>query len=92
LFQQAYRELGYPHGYFNDRLVVAIDDMLAAPDVQGPVAVTRAGAHYHFADASWQSLSNGQKLMVRLGAADEAQLKARLRVIRELLAGGQLAH
>ena len=40
LFQQAYRELGYPQGYFNDRLIAAIDDMLAAPNAQPP-----AGRH-----------------------------------------------
>jgi hypothetical protein len=92
LFQQAYRELGYPRGYFNDRLIAAIDDMLAAPDVHDPIAVTRVGAHYHFVDPQWQSLSNGQKLMVRVGPADEQQLKAKLRMIRTLLAGGQVAH
>ena len=32
LFQQAYEELGYPKKYFNDRLIVALDDLLAAPD------------------------------------------------------------
>ena len=31
LFQKAYVELGYPNGYFNDRLVQTIDNMLAAP-------------------------------------------------------------
>ena len=90
LFQEAYRELGYPRGYFNDRLVVAIDDMLAAPDVHDPIAVTRVGTHYHFADPQLQSLSNGQKLMVRMGPANEMQFKAKLRMIRELLAGGQV--
>lgn len=92
LFQQAYRELGYPHGYFNDRLIVAIDDMLAAPDGHGPVAVVRSGAHYHFADPQLQSLSNGQKLMIRMGPGNEQQVKAKLRMIRGLLAGGQVGH
>jgi hypothetical protein len=92
LFQEAYRELGYPRGYFNDRLIVAIDDMLAAPDVHDPVAVVRAGARYHFADPQWQSLSNGQKLMLRLGPSNEEQFKAKLRMIRTLLTGGQVAH
>lgn len=92
LFQEAYRELGYPHGYFNDRLIVAIDDMLTAPDVHEPVAVVRSGAHYHFVDPQLQALSNGQKLMVRMGPANEAQFKAKLRMIRALLAGGQVGH
>ncbi|XRD90904.1 DUF3014 domain-containing protein [Dyella nitratireducens] len=92
LFQEAYRELGYPHGYFNDRLIVAIDDMLAAPDVRDPVAVVRSGPHYHFVDPQLQSLSNGQKLMVRMGPGNEEQFKAKLRMIRALLAGAQVAH
>ncbi|XRD86129.1 DUF3014 domain-containing protein [Dyella acidisoli] len=92
LFQEAYRELGYPRGYFNDRLIVAIDDMLAAPDVHDPIAVTKVGARYHFVDPQLQSLSNGQKLMLRLGPENEAQFKAKLRMIRELLAGGQVGH
>lgn len=92
LFQQAYRELGYPRGYFNDRLIVAIDDMLSAPSAQALVAVQRVGAHYHFVDPQWQALSNGQKLMLRLGPQNEQQFKAILRMMRALLAGGQVAH
>src|SRR4029079_4523030 len=32
LFQQAYVDLGYPHGYFNDRVVEVIDHLLATPE------------------------------------------------------------
>src|ERR1035437_366312 len=32
-FQHAYEELGYPQGYFNDRLVETIDDLLATPEL-----------------------------------------------------------
>lgn len=92
LFQQAYRELGYPHGYFNDRALAAIDDMLAAPELHDPIAVARVDSHYVFVDPRLQSLSNGQKLMVRLGPENEAQFKAKLRMIRALLAGTQVAH
>jgi hypothetical protein len=92
LFQQAYRELGYPRGYFNDRALVAIDDMLAAPEPKDPVAVTRNGPRYVFVDPQLQSLSNGQKLMVRLGPENEAQFKAKLRMIRTLLVGEQVGH
>ena len=88
LFQQAYRELGYPQGYFNDRLIAAIDDMLAAPNAQPPVAlVATQDGHYAFADPTWESLSVGQKLMIRIGPENERALKARLRSIRALLLG-----
>ncbi|WP_049622923.1 DUF3014 domain-containing protein [Frateuria defendens] len=90
LFQQAYRDLGYPKAYFNDRLVAAIDDMLAAPEPHAPLALARPKVLYEFADPGLQSLSVGQKLMLRLGPADEAKLKAKLRAIRAALTGATL--
>lgn len=88
LFQQAYRELGYPSGYFNDRLMVAINDMLAAPNARPPVALVKTvDGHYAFADPTWESLSVGQKLMIRIGPQHERELKAKLRSVRALLLG-----
>lgn len=88
LFQQAYRELGYPRGYFNDRLIEAIDNMLAAPNVQRPPKLVKLpDGHYAFADPTWETLSVGQKLMIRIGPAHERALKSRLRSIRALLLG-----
>ena len=85
LMQQAYRELGYPNGYFNDRLVDVIDDLLAAPTVDGPVALAQPKVLYEYADPSLQSLSAGQKVMLRMGPQNEAKVKAKLREMRRLL-------
>lgn len=88
LFQQAYRQLGYPQGYFNDRLLQAINDMLAAPNAQPPVQlVAAANGRYAFADPTWESLSVGQKLMLRVGPDNERILKQKLRSIQTLLLG-----
>ncbi|NKJ19735.1 MULTISPECIES: DUF3014 domain-containing protein [Dyella] len=87
LFQQAYRELGYPRGYFNDRLVAAIDDMLATPGSAVPIALVRGDTYYRFADPSLQGLSAGQKLLLRMGPENAAKVKAKLREIRAALAG-----
>lgn len=88
LFQQAYRELGYPRGYFNDRLLVAIDDMLAAPNAQPPIALVKTDdGHWAFADGTWETLSVGQKLMIRVGPDNERALKDKLRTLRALLLG-----
>jgi hypothetical protein len=88
LFQDAYRQLGYPQGYFNDRLIAAINDMLAAPNARPPVAlVATADGHYAFADPTWETLSVGQKLMIRIGPEHERALKNKLRSIRALLLG-----
>lgn len=85
LFQQAWRELGYPKGYFNDRLIVAIDDMLAAPMPAQPPALQLEKGRYVYVDPALESLSVGQKLMLRVGPANETELKAKLRTIRDLL-------
>jgi hypothetical protein len=85
LFQQAYRQLGYPKGYFNDRLIVVIDDLLAAPEPAQPPTVVRSKAFYVYTDPALESRSTGQKLLLRVGPANEAKIKAKLRAIRTQL-------
>ena len=85
LFQQAYRDLGYPKGYFNDRLVAVIDHMLQAPQVKGPIALVQPHVFYKFADPELESLSAGHKLMLRIGDENAAKVKKKLREIRSEL-------
>ena len=87
LFQQAYRQLGYPKGYFNDRLIVVIDDLLAAPEPAQPPPLVRSKAFYVYADPALETRSTGQKLLLRVGPANAARIKARLRAIRAALTG-----
>ena len=82
LFQQAYEDLGYPGRFFNDRLVEVIDHLLAAPEPQGPIGLVQPKVFYQFADPRLEDLSAGQKLMVRMGPANERLLKTRLRDLR----------
>ena len=86
LFQAAYQELGYPHGYFNDRLVQAIDDLLATPDAPAP-RLAQPKVLYEFADAALEERSAGQKIMLRMGSANAARVKDKLRAIRRELTG-----
>jgi len=85
LFQQSYEDLGYPGQYFNDRLVEVIDDMLRAPDLQGPIELTQPKVFYEYADPKLESLSSGQKLLLRMGPANEAIMKAKLRELRKAI-------
>lgn len=85
LFQKAYVELGYPGRYFNDRLIEAIDDLLAAPESTAPIRVEQPKVLYQYADAELEARSAGQKIMMRIGVQGLA--KAKLREIRrEILA------
>ncbi len=76
LFQQAYTELGYPHGDFNSRLLVVIDNLLAAPEPKPPVLLVQPKVLYQYADPRLESASAGQKIMMRLGPAGDADVKA----------------
>jgi hypothetical protein len=85
LFQQAYRDLGYPQGYFNDRLVEVIDDLFEAPDAKPPLAVVAPRVMFHFVDADLEGLSAGQKILVRVGPSNEKAIKDKLREIRQAI-------
>ncbi|MBW4049937.1 MAG: DUF3014 domain-containing protein [Proteobacteria bacterium] len=82
LFQQAYESLGYPGKYFNDRLVQAIDSLLATPDVQGPIVLVRPKVFYQFADPKLEALPAGQKLLIRMGPQNAGIIKAKLKALR----------
>lgn len=83
LFQQAYEELGYPKRYFNDRLLAAIDNMLAAPDPKKPIKLVQPHVLYNFAAPDLEARSAGQKILMRMGSENEAKIKARLREIKQ---------
>ena len=86
LFQRAYEDLGSSNGYFNDRLVVAIDDLLAAPEPTTPIRLVRPMLHHEFADPTLEARSAGQKIMLRMGRDHAVTVKAKLREIRRLVA------
>lgn len=83
LFQRAYEELGFPKGYFNDRLVETLDDLLNAPDIKGPIKLIQPKVMYEFADSALEARSAGQKIMIRMGGENAAKVKAKLREIRQ---------
>lgn len=87
LFQKSYVGLGYPDAYFNDRLIEVIDHLLATPEVGEPVLLVRPHVLYEFADKKLESLSSGQKLMIRIGPAHRARIKDTLQRFRALVAG-----
>jgi len=86
LFQAAYVELGYPNGYFNDRLVEVIDHLLETPRVTGPVMLVRPHVLYEFADQELESRSSGQKLLLRMGDEHAENVKRLLRDVRARIA------
>lgn len=97
LFQQAYEELGYPGRYFNDRLVQVLDQLIATPvpsaplavrlvEVKGPMPSSRPWVRYEFADPALESLSSGQKILLRMGPEHQRRLQAQLKAFRQHVA------
>jgi hypothetical protein len=96
LFQSAYEELGYPGKYFNDRLVQVIDQLLATPELTGPVKLVltevkgsvptiRPWVRYEYADAALEARPAGQKMLMRMGTENARVLKTKLREFRQLV-------
>ena len=88
LFQAAYRDLGYPDGYFNDRLVDVIDHLLATPEPAAPLTLLQPGVLYEFANPDLQARSAGQKALLRMGPDNARVVKAKLRELRAALVRG----
>lgn len=86
LFQKAYAEIAKPGSYFNDRLVEAIDNLLAAPNPADPVGLVQPKVLYTYADPALETRSSGQKILMRMGKANAERVKAKLREIRALVA------
>ena len=103
LLQRAYEDLGYPGKYLNDRVVEVIDNLLATPKVTGPIRVKRVGADasaggpglYLYEDATLESATAGQKILLRVGSDNASRLLAKLTEFRGQIAagpGGAAAH
>jgi hypothetical protein len=82
LLQQAYVNLGYPDGYFNDRLVEVIDHLLATPTPSQTPVLVRPHVLYEYEDPSLESLSSGQKALLRLSPAQAEAVRKLLREFR----------
>lgn len=85
LLQEAYRDLGYPQGFFNDRLIAVIDHLLETPEVSGPIRLEHPSVFYVYADPRLEALSTGQRLLIRMGPDNAAAVKRKLREIRREL-------
>ena len=93
---QAWRDLGLGNRYLNDRAIEVVDLLLATPEperpprvhlteVKGPIPSTRPWVRYEFVDPQLEALTAGQKILVRMGTANERRLKQKLREFRSQL-------
>jgi hypothetical protein len=88
VLEEAFRQLGYPEGNFDQRLRSVIDEVLAAPEPRQPIRLIKPEAYYLYADPELESLSAGQKALLRMGPENAARVKARLTAFRDALVRG----
>lgn len=79
LFQEAYRELGYPHQDFQDTLIRAIKEILGTPIVEGDIALKEGVISYYMVDEDLEGLSDAQKHLLRMGPQNTRKIQNKLR-------------
>ncbi|ACE83760.1 DUF3014 domain-containing protein [Cellvibrio japonicus] len=85
LLEEAFKELGLKKSNFHSVLIAAIDNVLAAPDVQGEVLLIQPKVFYQYADPVLEKMPQTHKLMVRMGPENARSVKASLRQLRARL-------
>jgi len=58
------------------------------PVINGPMQPARPWLLYEFDDPALQSLSHGQKILLRMGPVNQRRVKAKLAEIRRLVTAG----
>ena len=86
LLQRTYEETGFPEERFHDRVLAALDDMMDAPRPTGPIRLVQPKVLYRFEDDHLESLSAGQKIMIRVGPDNAARLRKVLARVRAAMA------
>lgn len=82
LMQQAYAELGYPRQQFHDRVLKALDHLLAAPVKPRALALAQPSVMFVYADPQIEQLSAVHKQMLRIGPVNAARVMELAAVLR----------
>lgn len=84
-FQEAYRELGYPDGNFDEAVERAIVRLLETPVMERDVDVRPAPVLYQFTDARLERLAPAQKQLLRTGPRNGRLIQGKLREVAAAL-------
>lgn len=91
LLEQAFAELGNgDHQRFDDRVITAIDNLLAAPVILEPIALKpRTSVLYKYADPKLEALPSSQKQLIRMGPRNTLIIQRKLTELRKALSEGE---
>jgi len=82
LIDEAYQEIGYPSGSFNQTLDKAIDHLLETPIIHYKLKLISPSVMYQYADEHIEALPNTQKLMLRMGPHNLQMVQEKLKEIQ----------
>jgi hypothetical protein len=88
LLEEAHSELGLSErSGFPDTLSRAIEVLLAAPVVDGPIRLRAVNVNYAFEDPALEKLSPAQKHLVRMGPENSRRIQKKLAELKAALGG-----
>ncbi len=85
LFDEAYAELGIRNSNFRDVFMQALDNILNARTAPQPQQLIRPNLNYLYADPEIENYSDVEKLLLRLGSENSANLQRRLEFFKRRL-------
>jgi len=83
LYEQAYGLLGFNPDEFDNAVIRTLDWILATPEIEGPIALTRKSVLYQFADPQLEGLVPLQKQLLRMGPENIRRIKLQAQALRE---------
>lgn len=85
LFNEAYREIGFPEGNFRDALDAAMNVLASTPVPEGYIEIRRGNVLWVFRDPALEALSPAQKHLLRMGPANARLVQSKIREIQAAL-------
>ena len=82
---QAYRDMGYPGGNFDETMKKAFLNLLDTPVVDGPIYLEKDVTTYSMTDTKLEELTPAQKNLLRMGPENMKMVQAKLREIMRYL-------
>ena len=86
LFEEANVELGNPEESFRGTFVVALDEILSAPVIDGDIALHQPNVNWMFVDPELEQLNAVHKQLIRMGPENTLKIQSALQDIRDVLA------
>jgi len=86
LLEQVYKDFAYPEGYqLQDVFLKAAASVIKAPVIDGRIALLPYSVRYKFADHKLETLTDVEKLMIRMGPENTLKIQNKLRQLVQAL-------